>query len=167
MSSLSDRPLSSYFGSSVVLFALILPLIMADQQKKMFSLEKAVAGNKRALETPEKVRKIPKVSQMTPTEPRPQRVTTNGPVVMCVYPVTDSAGDLWAQYKDTDEKLWQVQVDHDARLLLKINLATPFLTPFPPLPPHMTPTMSQGVSEFANIQDLQFQSTFAAPLRNT
>ena len=140
---------------------------MADQQKKMFSLEKAVAGNKRALETPEKARKIPKVSQMTPTEPRPQRVTTNGPVVMCVYPVTDSAGDLWAQYKDTDEKLWQVQVDHDARLLLKINLATPFLTPFPPLPPHMTPTISQGVSEFANIQDLQFQSTFAAPLRNT
>ena len=144
MSSLSDRPLSSYFGSSVVLFALILPLIMADQQKKMFSLEKAVAGNKRALETPEKVRKIPKVSQMTPTEPRPQRVTTNGPVVMCVYPVTDSAGDLWAQYKDTDEKLWQVQVDHDARLLLEINLATPFLTPFPPLPPHMTPTIARG-----------------------
>ena len=36
---------------------------MADQQKK-FSLEKAVAGNKRALETPEQVRKIPKVSQM-------------------------------------------------------------------------------------------------------
>ena len=90
---------------------------MADQQKKL-SLEKAVSGNKRALETPEKVRKIPMVSQMTPTEPRPQRVTTNGPVVMCVYPVTDSAGDLWAQYKDTDEKLWQVQVDHDARLLL-------------------------------------------------
>ena len=144
MSSLSDRPLCSHFSSSVVLFALILLLIMADQQKKMFSLEKAVAGNKRALETPEKVRKIPKVSQMTPTEPRPQRVTTNGPVVMCVYPVTDSAGDLWAQYKDTDEKLWQVQVDHDARLLLEINLATPFLTPFPPLPPHMTPTIARG-----------------------
>ena len=144
MSSLTDRPLCSHFSSSVVLLALILPLIMADQQKKMFSLEKAVAGNKRALETPEKVRKIPKVSQMTPTEPRPQRVTTNGPVVMCVYPVTDSAGDLWAQYKDTDEKLWQVQVDHDARLLLKINLATPFLTPFPPLPPHMTPTIARG-----------------------
>ena len=119
MSSLTDRPLCSHFSSSVVLFALILLLIMADQQKKMFSLEKAVAGNKRALETPEKVRKIPKVSQMTPTEPRPQRVTTNGPVVICVYPVTDSAGDLWAQYKDTDEKLWQVQVDHDARLLLE------------------------------------------------
>ena len=117
MSSLSDRPLCSHFSSSVVRFDLTLLHTMAGQQKK-FSLEKAVAGNKRALETPEKVRKIPKVSQMTPTEPRPQRVTTNGPVVMCVYPVTDSAGDLWAQYKDTDEKLWQVQVDHDARLLL-------------------------------------------------
>jgi len=91
---------------------------MADQQKK-FSLEEAVAGNKRALETPEKVLKTPKVSQMMPTEPRPQRVTTNGPVVMCVYPVTDSAGDLWAQYKDTDEKIWQFQVDHDTRLLLE------------------------------------------------
>ena len=120
MSSLSDRPLCSHFSSSVVLFALILLVIMADQQKKMFSLEKAVAGNKRALETtPEKLRKIPKVSQMTPTEPRPQRVTTNGPVIICVYPVTDSAGDLWAQYKDTDERLWQIQVDHDARLLLE------------------------------------------------
>ena len=145
MSSLSDRPLSSYFGSSVVLFALILPLIMADQQKKMFSLEKAVAGNKRALETtPEKLRKIPKVSQMTPTEPRPQRVTTNGPVVMCVYSVTDSAGDLWAQYKDTDEKLWQVQVDHDARLLLEINLATPFLTPFHPFHHTRRPPLARG-----------------------
>ena len=144
MSSLTDRPLCSHFSSSVVLFALILPLIMADQQKKMFSLEKAVAGNKRALETPEKVRKIPKVSQMTPTEPRPQRVTTNGPVVMCVYPVTDSAGDLWAQYKDTDEKLWQVQVDHDARLLLKINLATPFLTPFHPFHHTRRPPLARG-----------------------
>ena len=120
MSSLSDRPLCSHFSSSVVLFALISLVIMADQQKKMFSLEKAVAGNKRAaLETPEKVRKIPKVSQMTPTEPRPQRVTTNGPVVICVYPVTYSAGDLWNQYKDTDETIWHIQVDHDARLLLE------------------------------------------------
>ena len=115
----TDRPLCSYFSSSVVILALLLLHTMADQQNK-FSLEKAVAGNKRALETtPEKLRKIPKVSQMTPTEPRPQRVTTNGPVVMCVYPVTDSAGDLWAQYKDADETLWQVQVGHDRIRLLE------------------------------------------------
>ena len=108
----------SYFSSSVVILALPLLHTLAGQQKK-FSIEKAVAGNKRTLETPELVRKIPKVSQMTPTEHRPQRHTTNGPVVICVYPVTDSAGDLWNQYKDTDEKLWQIQVNHDARLLLE------------------------------------------------
>ena len=91
---------------------------MAGQQKKI-SIEKAVAGNKRTLETPERVRKIPKVSQMTLTEHRPQRHTTNGPVVMCVYPVTDSAGDQWNQYKNTDANIWQIQVDRDARLLLE------------------------------------------------
>ena len=70
---------------------------MAEQQQKKFSLERAVAGKRAAVETPEKTaRKIPKVSQMQPTEPRPQRVTTNAAVVICVYPVTDSAGDLWA-----------------------------------------------------------------------
>ena len=26
--------------------------------------------------------------------------------------VTDSAGDLWAPYKDTNEKLYQIQVGH-------------------------------------------------------
>ena len=96
---------------------------MAEQQQKKFSLERAVAGKRAAVETPEKTaRKIPKVSQMQPTEPRPQRVTTNAAVVICVYPVTDSAGDLWAQYKDTDEKLWQIQLDHDARPSVSVNI---------------------------------------------
>ena len=96
---------------------------MTDQQQKKFSLEKAVAGNKRVVETPEKpAKKIPKVSQMSPAEPRPQRVTTNAPVAICVYPVTDSAGDLWSQYKDTHEKLWQIQVDHDARPSISVNI---------------------------------------------
>ena len=39
-----------------------------------------------------------------------------------VYPVTDSAVDLWSQYKDTDEKLWQIQVDHDARPSISVNI---------------------------------------------
>ena len=82
---------------------------MPDNNK--FSLEKAVAGKRPVENNPQQsVKKIPKVSQMQAAEPRPQRVTTNAPVVICVYPVTDCAGDLWAQYKDTDEKLWQIQV---------------------------------------------------------
>ena len=62
---------------------------MASQPKK-FSLVKAVAGNKRDSQQTQQsnAKKIPKVSEMTPVEARPQRVTTNdAPVVVCVYPV--------------------------------------------------------------------------------
>ena len=53
---------------------------MADQKK--FSLQRAAAGKRVTMETPEKqARKIPKVSEMQPTEARPSRVTTNAPVV--------------------------------------------------------------------------------------
>ena len=41
---------------------------------------------------------------------RPQ---SNAPVNICVYKATDSSGDVWPQFPDT--KLWQVQLDHDAR----------------------------------------------------
>ena len=95
-----------------------------------FSLEKAAGGNKRPAQenaSPQQaVRKIPKVSEMKPAEPRPQRATTNAPVVICVYPVTDCAGDLWAQFKDSNEKLWQVQVDHDARPSISVNIRRSF-----------------------------------------
>ena len=90
-----------------------------------FSLEKAVGGKRPASENispQQSVKKIPKVSQMQPAEPRPQRATTNAPVVICAYPVTDCAGDLWAQYKDSNEQLWQIQVDHDARPSISVNI---------------------------------------------
>ena len=94
-----------------------------------FSLEKASAGKRPAAESTspqQAVKKIPKVSQMQPAEPRPQRATTNSPVVICVYQVTDCAGDLWAQFKDTNEKLYQVQVEHDARPSISVNIRRSF-----------------------------------------
>ena len=51
-------------------------------------------------------------------QPRVQQRTTTGtnaPVNVCVYKVTDQAGDLWANFKDTDAKLFQIQMEHDAR----------------------------------------------------
>ena len=64
------------------------------------------------------VKKAPKVSQLKLEEPRLQQRTTstNAPVNVCVYKVTDQAGDLWANFKDTDAKLFQIQMEHDARL---------------------------------------------------
>ena len=94
-----------------------------------FSLEKAAGGKRPAQEnvSPQQaMKKIPKVSQMQTAEPRPQRATTNAPVVICVYPVTDSAGDLWAKFKDTSDPLWQIQIDHDARPSISVNIRRSF-----------------------------------------
>ena len=142
-------PTVRHFASSAVCFRNFF-IAMAE---KKFSLVKAVAGNKRPENSQQSIatKKIPKVSELTPMEPRPQKITTNAPVVVCVYPVsacgihtwslrsqtklvksavivyvrsrirqsvfreiphfrTDCAGDLWAAYKDTDEKLYQIQV---------------------------------------------------------
>ena len=73
---------------------------MAEQKK--FSLAKVVAGNKRAAAQSSQpvVKKMPKVSEMTAAEQRPQRVVTNAPVVVCVYPVISwhipgAFADLW------------------------------------------------------------------------
>ena len=54
--------------------------------EKKFSLVKAVAGNKRTESSQQgAAKKIPKVSELTPLEARPQKVVTNGPVVVCAY----------------------------------------------------------------------------------
>ena len=78
-----------------VVVHLSLSIVMADQKK--FSLAKAVAGNKRSSEhVPQNAAKrIPKVSELTPVEARPQRTVTNAPVVVCVYPVRACGTHAW------------------------------------------------------------------------
>ncbi len=82
-----------------------------------FSLSAASAGKRSSETLPyNQVKKAPKVSQLKLEEPRVQQRTTstNAPVTVCVFKVTDQAGDLWANFKDTDVKLFQVQMEHDA-----------------------------------------------------
>ena len=43
---------------------------------------------------------------------------------ICIYKVTDNAGDLWAQFKDSTTKLWQVQIDHDARPSVTVSIVS-------------------------------------------
>ena len=66
--------------------------------EKKFSLVKAVAGNKRPESSQQSIaaKKIPKVSEMTPVEPRPQKIVTNAPVVVCVYPVSAYGIPTWS-----------------------------------------------------------------------
>ena len=83
----------------------------------------AMGGNKRPSETPTAgPAKVPKASEVTLMEqsPKPtgthQRLPGSAPVVVCIYKVTDQAGDVWQQYEGHDDvALWQIQICHDAR----------------------------------------------------
>ena len=86
-----------------------------------FSLANASAGTKRSAggQATGGPAKIPKVSMLTkePAREPTQRVTTSGPLKICVYKYTDKAADVWSQFKDVDDAAcYQVQVEHDARL---------------------------------------------------
>lgn len=92
---------------------------------KKFDLSKAAAGMKREADQSNPVKKIPKIADMKIDTPRQvtQRVTTNAPVVICVYQVTENAGDLLANFKENPStKLWQVQMDHDARPSITVKM---------------------------------------------
>ena len=79
-----------------------LSLYPAMAEQKKFSLVKAVAGNKRT-ETSQgtAAKKIPRVSEMTPVEARPQKIVTNAPVVVCVYPVIVCGKYTWSLQVET------------------------------------------------------------------
>ena len=61
-----------------------------------------------------------------------ERVTTNGPLKVCVYKYSDCAGDLWSQFKDSeDTPLYQIQMDrphmHISRSLIDMCRSFVFL----------------------------------------
>ena len=37
------------------------------------------------------------------------------PVVVCIYKISDRAGDVWDAYQEQEVPLWQCQVDHAAQ----------------------------------------------------
>ena len=47
-----------------------------------------------------------------PPRERVERATTNGPLKLCIYKYSDCAGDLWGQFKESDDTpLYQIQMD--------------------------------------------------------
>lgn len=40
---------------------------------------------------------------------RPQRLPASGPLNVCIYKVTDRAGDVWSNFEGTTASLWQVR----------------------------------------------------------
>ena len=83
--------------------------------------EKRVNCDSRLDETPmKKGKKVPMVQSLTmiefaPNVKAPKKRPEVAPLNICIYKVTDNAGDVWSRFKEcTGTKLWQIQFDHDA-----------------------------------------------------
>ena len=90
-----------------------------------FTIGAAAASDERPAESSATIRsKAPKICDASimgaraPTT-RPPATT---PVNICIYEISDNAGDMWALRKDSPAKLWQVQVEHAARPSISINI---------------------------------------------
>ena len=58
---------------------------------------------------------------------RPQRLPATAPFNVCIYKVTDRAGDCWSTYEGcTKASLYQAQIAHDARPSILFNLRDSF-----------------------------------------
>ena len=62
--------------------------------------------------------KVPKASDIaldftSTTQAKPKRLPASAPVIVCIYKITDEAGDVWDRYPDVP--LWQIQIDHAAQ----------------------------------------------------
>ena len=77
--------------------------------------------------------KVPKASDCTFLEqgPKPQssakRLPAHAPVHVCVYKYTDEAADVWNLYEGREGvKLWQVQMQHEARPSITFDIVDEF-----------------------------------------
>ena len=58
---------------------------------------------------------------------RPQRLPATAPFNVCIYKVTDRAGDCWSTYEGcTKVSLYQAQIAHDARPSILFNVRDSF-----------------------------------------
>lgn len=65
--------------------------------------------------------------ESTPKKPGAGRLPAVAPLNICIYKITDKAGDAWSQYENIPSKLWQIQMDHAARPSALFNLRGSFV----------------------------------------
>ena len=64
--------------------------------------------------TPKKAKKAPSAASLVMMENvskpnRLQRLPATGPLNVCIYKVTDRAGDVWSNFEGTTASLWQAR----------------------------------------------------------
>ena len=42
----------------------------------------------------------------------PRRLPASAPVSVCIYKISDSAGDVWDSFQGQEIPMWQIQMDH-------------------------------------------------------
>ena len=90
------------------------------------------AGEVGAQQQVAKKSKLPPLADLVamesaPKRPGASRLAAVAPLNICVYKITDKAGDAWSQYENiSGAKLWQVQMDHAARPSCLFNLRGSF-----------------------------------------
>ena len=95
--------------------------------------EKRAAGEVSAKQQVAKKSKLPPLGDLVamesaPKRPGASRLAAVAPLNICVYKVTDKAGDSWSQYENVSgAKLWQLQMDHAARPSCLFNLRGTFV----------------------------------------
>ena len=62
------------------------------------------------------------VAVESPKKPGAGRLPAVARLNICVYKISDKAGDAWSQYENIPSKLWQIQMDHAARPSALFNL---------------------------------------------
>ena len=78
------------------------------------------ASKRKSEALPGRAAKLPKAGDISaergprPTQ-APRRLPANAPVNVCLYRITDVAGDLWELFHEKEMPLFQVQVSHQAQ----------------------------------------------------
>ena len=100
-------------------------------QRARFSMAAVTLKKRAADDMSSPSQKVPKASQLVMVEqgPRPlnpKRLPDSAPVHVCIFKITDCAGDCWAQYEGTEASLYQVQLQHEARPSCLFDLVRSF-----------------------------------------
>ena len=109
-----------------------MPFNFTPTPNSQASGDKRAAGEVSAQQQVAKKSKLPPLADLVamesaPKRPGASRLAAVAPLNICVYKVTDNAGDAWSQYENvSDAKLWQVQMDHAARPSCLFNLRGSF-----------------------------------------
>ena len=107
---------------SQIYFSLRIPPLSQDSDRAMpFSTAAAASAKKRVsqIETNEvagtpRPAKIPRASDVTILDgPRPatqpRRLPASAPVTVCIYKISDCAGDVWDSFQGQELPMWQAQ----------------------------------------------------------